>query len=108
MLIAVGMRPPRDALIVEPEYSSIERASIINDLFFLLLIIEFMWIKSARTLGFGSPLKFECIKGLVLVSVLYPSAFHLLNPPSNIATFLCEKYSKSQTPLEADIPEISS
>src|SRR5215211_9011672 len=107
MLIAVGMWPACAALIAEPSYSSFARVSIMND-FFLLLIREFTWTKSARTFGFGLPLKFECANGLVLDSVLYPSAFHLVSPPSSIATLLCEKYSESHTPLAADVPETSS
>ena len=66
----------------------------------LLLICEFVWTKSARTFGFGLPLKFECTNGLVFLdSALYPSAFHLVSPPSSTATLLCEKYSESHTPL---------
>src|SRR5947208_8573997 len=103
ILTAVGMWPARAALTLEPSYSSLKRASMMIAFFFF--IANFIREKSARILGSGLLLKFECTNGWVLVSVLNPSDFHLLSPPSSIATLWSEKYNKSHTPLASDMPE---
>src|SRR4051794_40641281 len=110
MLNAEGICPAVAARTEEPSYSDFERESTIMTalLFLLFFIANFICLKSASILRLGLFLKLVWTNALLFVSISYPSFFHLSNPPSIIATLLCEKYSNSQTPLAADGPEISS